>query len=168
MIPDPKLSPGCRSPSSVVCPPSSLYRLIPLAEKQGSVGGALIMFQPGTTPDGLPFEIRKVLYMTDIRAGDVRGGHAHHETEEVLVCLHGACTVDLDDGRGRKESVRLDRRDQALLLYPHLWRVVRDFAPGTELLAVAGRGYDEKDYIRDRTEFERMAPQWTSPGGSAG
>jgi hypothetical protein len=125
------------------------------------------MFQPGTTPDGLPFEIKKVLFMTDIREDHVRGGHAHFETEEILVCLHGACTVDLDDGCGRKESVRLDRRDRALLLYPHVWRVVRDFAPGTELLAVAGHAYDERDYIRDRDSFISLASEWCGRlGGS--
>lgn len=148
---------------------NALFRIIGLAEKPGSVGGALIMFQPGTRPDGLPFEIKKVLYMTDIREDHVRGGHAHFETEEILVCLRGACTVDLDDGCGRRESVLLDRRDRALLLYPHVWRVVRDFAPGTELLAVAGLAYDEKDYIRSRARFEELAPGWGgSLGGSAG
>ncbi len=147
---------------------SSIHRILPLTEKQGSVGGALLMFQPGTTPDGLPFEIKKVLYMTDIREDHVRGGHAHFETEEILVCLHGACTVDLDDGCGRRESVRLDRRDRALLLHPHVWRVVRDFAPGTDLLAVAGLAYDEKDYIRSRARFEELAPGWRGDlGGHA-
>ena len=148
---------------------SSIYRLIELAEKHGNVGGALLMFQPGTTPDGLPFEIKKVLYMTDIREDHVRGGHAHFATEEVLVCLRGACTVDLDDGCGRRESVRLDRRDRALLLHPHVWRVVRDFAPGTDLLAVAGHAYDERDYIRERARFDSLAAAWKGGlGGSAG
>ncbi len=146
----------------------SLYRLIPLVEKHGNVGGTLIMLQPGSMPDGLPFEIRKVLYMTDIAEGDVRGGHAHYETEEVLVCLRGACTVDLDDGLGRRESVRLDRRDRGLLLFPHVWRVLRDFASGTDLLAVAGSRYDEADYVRDRRRFEEAARQWAGDlGGSS-
>lgn len=147
----------------------SLHRMVNLSEKRGTVGGALIMFQPGTTSEALPFEIKKVLYMTDIRAGDVRGGHAHFETEEVLVCLHGACTVDLDDGCGRRESVRLSGRDRAILLHPRLWRVVRDFAPGTDLLAVAGHAYDERDYIRDRARFEALAADWKGElGGSSG
>lgn len=135
----------------------SLYRLIRFVEKHGNVGGTLIMFQPGAAPDGLPFEIRKVLYMTDIRPGDVRGGHAHYETEEVLVCLRGACTVDLDDGQGRRETVRLDRRDVGLYLPPRAWRVVRDFEPATELLALASMAYDEADYIRRRETFDEMA-----------
>lgn len=139
---------------------STIYRIIDLIEKHGNVGGSLIMFQPGERPDALPFMIKKVLFMTDMQPDDVRGGHAHHETEEVLVCLRGACTVDVDDGLGRRGTVRLDRRDRALLLYPHVWRVVRSFAPDTELLVVAGHEYDESDYIRDRLRFEALALKW--------
>ena len=144
-----------------------LHRFIELVEKHGNCGGSLVMFQPGAAADALPFEIRKVLFMSDIGTGDVRGNHAHFETEEILVCLRGACTVDLDDGLGRRESVRLDRRDRALLLFPHVWRVVREFAPGTELLAVAGHAYDERDYIRERARFEELARGWAGRlGGS--
>lgn len=148
--------------------PSPLFRWVPFMEKHGNCGGSLIMFQPGTSADALPFDLKKVLFMTDIAPGDVRGRHAHHETEEVLVCLQGACTVDLDDGLGRSVTARLDRRDRGLLLHPHLWRVVRDFAPGTMLLALANHAYDEKDYIRDRARFEELARRWGGdPGGSS-
>lgn len=114
------------------------------------------MFQPGDRPDALPFPIRKVLYMTDIRPDDVRGGHAHYATEEVLVCLRGACTVELDDGLGHAASVRLERRDVGLYLPPRVWRVVRDFAPGTDLLALASLEYDEGDYIRQKDAFQQL------------
>ncbi len=147
---------------------SELYKILEFPEKHGAVGGVLFMFQPGLAPDGLPFEIRKVLWIADVRPGDVRGGHAHYETEEVVICLRGACTIEIDDGLGRQASVRLDRRDRGLLLYPHVWRVVHDFAEGTELLILASRRYDESDYIRDRSRFEQEARRWVGDlGGSA-
>ena len=156
--------PGTRRPPMK----ESIHRIIDLVEKHGNVGGSLIMFQPGTRPDGLPFEIKKVLFVSDIQADDIRGKHAHFETEEVLACLRGACTVHLDDGLGRRESVRLTHRSQALLLYPHVWREVRDFLPGTELLAVAGHAFEESDYIRSRSRFEELARTWAGRlGGSA-
>ena len=145
----------------------NLYRIIQLTPKRGAVGGELYMFQPGEGPEALPFEIKKVLYIRNIRPGDRRGGHAHDLTEEVLVCLRGACTVEMDDGLGRTAQVRLDRPDHGLLLYPRIWRVVRDFEPGTELLAIAGYPYNEQDYIRDRTKFEEKARGWRGDlGGS--
>ncbi len=134
-----------------------LYRWIPLVEHRGRSGGTLIMLQPGPRTDAIPFQIRKVLYITDLQPGHVRGGHAHLGTEEVLVCLRGACTVELDNGRGQTAVVRLDRRDRGLYLPPRVWRVVHDFEPATDLLALASMEYDESDYIRSREAFETMA-----------
>jgi hypothetical protein len=167
-----------------------LYRIIKFKRNCGSCGGSLVQFQSGESEtNALPFSIGKVLVMSDIRTDDVRGMHAHYETEEILVALTGGCVVDLDDGKGRKETVSLSSAEvrsqtsgvsnltsdlrpltsvqAALLLYPHVWRVMRDFEPGTTLMVVANIRYDEADYIRDRAEFERIAKGWDGLGGSA-
>ncbi|MFA6922346.1 MAG: FdtA/QdtA family cupin domain-containing protein, partial [Gallionella sp.] len=159
--------------------------------KHGNCGGSLVQFQEGSAEtNALPFSIGKVLVMSDISADDVRGMHAHYETEEILVALTGGCTVDVDDGKGRKETISLSSAEvsdqvseisnltsdlrpltsvqAALLLYPHVWRTMRDFDPGTTLMVVANIKYDEADYIRDRAEFERIAKDWNNLGGSAG
>ena len=153
---------------------AELYRTIPFDVKHGNCGGSLIQFQQGGAEvNALPFSIGKVLVMSDIRTDDIRGMHAHYETEEVLVALTGGCIVDLDNGRGRRESVRLasqsaiSHQQSALLLYPHVWRTMRDFEPGTMLMVVANIKYDEADYIRDRAEFERVSKDWKGLGGSA-
>ncbi len=176
---------------------SSLYKIIPFNVRHGNCGGSLVQFQQGDAEENaLPFEIGKVLVMSDIREDDVRGNHAHYETEEILVALTGGCVVDIDDGCGRKASVRLSAtevRDQgseiggrrtedgqqssvvssqssdkpALLLYPHVWRTMRDFEPDTTLMVVANIKYDESDYIRDRSEFEEVSKHWKTLGGSA-
>jgi mannose-6-phosphate isomerase-like protein (cupin superfamily) len=160
MSTDQESSEGRSPPSSVLRPPSSgeLYRIIEFTARHGNCGGSLIQFQPGAGPENaLPFSIAKVLYMTDIAPDDVRGRHAHHRTQEIAVCLEGACTFELDDGLGRRESIRLDRPELAILLPPRVWRVYRNFAPGTKMLVIADTPYDEADYIRDRTAFERLA-----------
>ncbi len=162
-----------------------LYKIIPFNVRHGNCGGSLVQFQQGDAEENaLPFEIGKVLVMSDIRTDDVRGNHAHHETEEILVALTGGCTVEVDDGRGRRESVRIGSGDsaqgtrnqqpatnnheetKALLLFPHVWRTMRDFEPGTTLMVVANIRYDEADYIRDRAEFEECSKHWKTLGGS--
>lgn len=176
---------------------TELYRIIKFKRNCGNCGGSLVQFQQGEgEANALPFSIGKVLVSSDMQPGDVRGNHAHHATEEIVVALSGGCTFELDDGRGRKASVRLSAsevrdqtsevRDQtsdvishpsdlcpptsvqaALLLYPHVWRTFYDFEPGTVLLIVANIKYDEVDYIRDRAEFERLAASWPGLGGSS-
>lgn len=170
MSTDQESSEGRSPPSSVLRPQSSgeLYRIIEFTARHGNCGGSLVQFQPGNGPENaLPFSIAKVLYMTDIAPDDVRGRHAHHQTQEIAVCLEGACTFELDDGRGATARVRLDRTDQAILLPPHVWRVYRDFAPRTKMLVIADTPYDEADYIRDRAEFERLARgTWSEEHGA--
>lgn len=168
-----------------------LYRIIKFKRNCGSCGGSLVQFQAGDAEaNALPFSIGKVLVMSDIRVDDVRGMHAHYETEEILVVLTGGCTIDLDNGKGLHESVRLTSHvarstqhseirgltadirlstsvKEALLLYPHVWRIMRSFEPDTTLMVVANMKYDEVDYIRDRIEFERIAKGWDGLGGSS-
>lgn len=142
-------------------PATGLCRWLDFDRKHGNCGGSLIQFQAGAGPsNAVPFPIAKVLYMTDIGTSDRRGNHAHYRTREIVVCLEGACTIDLQDGKGRSESVRLDRPDRVVELPPHVWRVLRDFAPGTKLLALADTPYDEADYIRDYDRFLSEARRW--------
>jgi len=148
----------------------------------GNVGGSLVQFQPGEDRfNALPFSIGKVLVVSDIGVDDVRGNHAHHQTEEIMVPLSGGFTVELHDGRGRECRVKLNAGEpaevegadstpagtvDALLLHPRVWRVMRDFEPDTVMLIVADTPYDETDYIRDYDAFLEHATGWDGPGGS--
>ncbi len=87
---------------------NSLYKIIPFNVKHGNCGGSLVQFQQGDElENALPFSIGKVLVSSDMKPGDVRGNHAHYETEEIIVALSGGCTFDLEDGKGTRERVRL-------------------------------------------------------------
>lgn len=148
-------APGTKHPSE------PLYRIFEFDVKHGHCGGSLIQYQTGLEfRNAVPFSIAKVLYMADIAPTDRRGMHAHFRTREIVVCLQGGCRFDLEDGRGRRESVRIDRPDQAIYLPPRVWRALTDFAPGTRLLAIADTPYDEVDYIRDYARFLKEASQW--------
>ena len=119
--------------------------------------GELTMFQTaGPLSKKVPFPIRKVLAITGMKGKDKRGAHAHFKTKQILVALKGGCTVELDDGK-RKSHVRLSKQNEGLLLYPHVWHVMRDFKPNTTLLVIADTTYDEKEYIRDYAQFLKVA-----------
>lgn len=126
-----------------------------------------MQYQPGDDEvNALPFSIAKTLVMYNIAVDDVRGNHGHFETEEIVVALRGGCTVDMDDGKGSVESVRISNPSDALLLYPHIWRTLRHFDEDTMLLVVASLKHDESDYIRDYNTFVRLASTWENLGGS--
>lgn len=100
----------------------------------------------------LPFEIKRVYYIFDTRPDMPRGGHAHMNLEQMLVCMDGSCEILLDDGKSR-ESVILNRPDIGLYIGRSMWREMKNFSYGCKLMILASDFYDENEYIRNYNEF---------------
>lgn len=100
----------------------------------------------------IPFDIERVYYIGDVPNGVTRGAHAHKDLEQVLICVHGTCTIKLDDG---KEQCTIPLTDPytGILLHKMIWREMHDFSPDCVLLVLASKPYDESDYIRDYDTF---------------
>lgn len=100
----------------------------------------------------VPFEVKRSYYLYDVPGGESRGGHAHRELSQLIVAASGSFSVTLDDGKV-KRTFLLNRPYQGLYILPGLWRTLDDFSSGSVCLVLASHGYDEKDYIRDYSEF---------------
>lgn len=100
----------------------------------------------------IPFDIRRVYYLTDTQAGVPRGFHAHKELEQVAVCVSGKCRMILDDGR-HKEETWLDSVSKAVRIEKMVWHEMHDFSSDCVLLVLASEHYDEDDYIRTYSDF---------------
>src|SRR4051812_35466638 len=81
-----------------------------------------------------PFEIKRVFYMHDIL--EDRGGHAHRDTEQLIVPVHGQFKMDLSDGR-QTITHRFDDATKGLYLPPMVFmRNIYDFSPGAVCLVL--------------------------------
>lgn len=118
-------------------------------QTHGDERGALIALEEYKN---IPFEVKRVYFMYDTKPGVYRGMHAHKTLKQVLFCPCGECTIKLDNGE-EKVEVRLKDPTEGLIVEPNTWREMYDFAPGTVLMVLASDYYDEKDYIRDYSEF---------------
>jgi dTDP-4-dehydrorhamnose 3,5-epimerase-like enzyme len=111
--------------------------------------GALVAIEAEAT---VPFAIRRVYYLYDLKRSEPRGFHAHRDLHQAYICLSGSCTVRLDDGKESQETI-LDDPKQGLLIGPMTWREIRDCSDDCVLLVLASDPYSEEDYIRDYDEF---------------
>ena len=100
----------------------------------------------------IPFEIKRVYYIYGVANEARRGFHAHKKLEQCLICVHGNCTILLDDGTERQETTLSDP-GEGLYVGPGIWREMYDFSPGAVLLVLASDYYDESDYIREYSLF---------------
>lgn len=103
----------------------------------------------------VPFDIKRVYYLTGTIDGVSRGFHAHKELEQVAVCVSGKCLMVLDDGQ-IKEEVWLDSPLKVIKIDRMVWHEMHYFSADCVLLVMASDYYDEADYIRDYSVFSKL------------
>ncbi len=103
----------------------------------------------------IPFDIKRVFYLYDVPTGENRGAHAHKELHQFLICLSGSFDVSLDDGHSKK-IIHLNRPWKGLHITPMIWAAEMNFDPGTVCLVIASDFYEESDYIRDYSVFQKL------------
>ncbi len=102
--------------------------------------------------DILPFEFKRVYYLYDVPSGAERGGHSHKNLQQFLIAISGSFDVYLNDGFTEK-TVTLNKPNQGLLIYPGIWRELKNFSSGAVCLVIASNVFEEEDYIRDFKTF---------------
>jgi len=103
----------------------------------------------------IPFPIRRVYWIYDVPGGEVRGGHAYRELQEVLIAMSGSFDVEVWDGE-RRHSVHLNRSYVGLFLPRMMWRQLKNFSTNAVCLVLASQAYDESDYVRRHDEFVEL------------
>ncbi len=114
--------------------------------------GNLSFFENGRQ---IPFDIQRVYWIYDVPGGEVRGGHAYRELQEVIIALSGAFDVVLSDGREERRFM-LNRSYTGLYVPKMVWRQLENFSTNALALIAANAAYDEGDYIRDFDAFKSM------------
>jgi len=100
----------------------------------------------------VPFEPRRSFLVFDVPGSEIRGEHAHRACKQFITCVHGACSVLVDDGTVREEF-RLDDPTLGLFVPPMVWCSQFGHSPEAVLLVLASEHYDAADYIRDYEEW---------------
>jgi len=100
----------------------------------------------------IPFEIKRVYWLTQVPEQQVRGGHAHKTGEQVIVCTQGVVEAVLEDLKGNMMSFTLDSPSKGLYI-PPLWWGKMLFKSNAMLLGLASDEFSEEDYIRNKSDF---------------
>jgi hypothetical protein len=100
----------------------------------------------------IPFEVKRVYYLTHLQPQFKRGFHAHKKLKQLLICPQGSCQVTVDDGEVKKHF-NLSQPHTGLLVESCVWREMHSFSYDCVLLVLADEYFDESDYIRDYSDF---------------
>ncbi len=103
----------------------------------------------------LPFKIKRVYWIYDVPGGEIRGGHAFKETQELIIALSGSFDVVLNDGE-QEYKYALNRSYHGVLVPKMMWRTLQNFSTNSLAVIISSTDYDANDYLRDFNEFKKM------------
>ncbi len=122
----------------------------------------LINLQVITTPEKgihvaetgkeIPFDIKRVYWITASSPALQVGNHAHRQLSQVFVALNGIISVSLTATSGIEETFLLKSPTEGLYVPPMFWKRL-DFSSDAILLCLTSHLYDEDDYIKNFHDF---------------
>lgn len=104
--------------------------------------------------DSLPMTPKRIFSVYKVPEGFIRGNHAHHTCEQILICMKGELTVKLDDGFKTREVILVSPKK--ILYIPALIWCEIHFSVDSSLLVIANKKYHALDYIHDYDAFKRL------------
>ena len=98
----------------------------------------------------IPFEIKRIFYMHHIITD--RGGHAHTDTDQVVIAAAGRFKMDLSDGTNT-QTYALNDPTRGVYTPRRLFIELYDFSPGAICLVLASTYYDMSKSIRSWQDY---------------
>ncbi|MFK7954766.1 MAG: FdtA/QdtA family cupin domain-containing protein [Lysobacterales bacterium] len=99
----------------------------------------------------LPFMPVRMFTVSNVPTGTTRGGHAHRDGYQLLICAGGR--VDITFRRGDQHKTTICTPDSGgVLIPPGLWAQQHFIAPNSLLLVLCSHPYNEDSYIYQVSE----------------
>ena len=98
----------------------------------------------------IPFSIERIFYMNKVI--EDRGGHAHMDTDQVIIAIHGRIKVTLSDGK-EKQVFEFNDPEKGLFVPKMIFTELFEFSPDAVCLVLANTHYDIKKSIRTWQEY---------------
>lgn len=108
-------------------------------------------------PSQIPFVIERTFWTYDVPGGEIRGGHAYFEQEEIVIALSGSFDVITTNEDGTIEKFSLNRSYYGLYLPAKTWRHIENFSTNALALHVSSKAFAPEDYIRDFENFKEIS-----------
>ena len=101
----------------------------------------------------VPFEFKRMYYISKVPEGTRRGFHAHKRLKQLLFCPYGRIQLVLENEYGREEIELSDPSIGVVIEIP-TWREMLWLQKESVLCVAASEFYEVDDYIRNYQEFK--------------
>ena len=119
----------------------------------------------GTTMEGyisvaekdiLPFSVYRIYWTYFTPESVKRGGHAHHDLEQILVAVAGKIIVTTQMPGQKEEVFILEAANKGIFVPNYCWHIM-EYSHNAVQMCIANMVYEESDYIRDYNQFKKLS-----------
>ena len=101
----------------------------------------------------IPIEIKRIFYMHHVT--DDRGGHAHYETDQLIIGVSGSFEIELYDGFEKKKYI-LNDPTKGLYVPRMIFLNLMNFTKDAVCMVLANTHYKENEYIRNIDDYIKI------------
>ncbi len=114
--------------------------------------------------DAIPFEVKRLYYVTGMDEKQATGQHCHKIEQEVFIQVAGKCVAIIDRGKG-KEKISLQGPNDAIYCPAYVWHGFEEASRDCVILALSSTNYspDRSDYIEDYAAYLQLRDEKLHP-----
>jgi dTDP-4-dehydrorhamnose 3,5-epimerase-like enzyme len=99
---------------------------------------------------------KRVFFTADLKKGEVRGSHAHQRQTQLLFVIQGEFKITFENS-SEKDEILLNNHSDGIEIPNMTWSTQTPTKDHSVLMVFASDVYEERDYIRDYQEFQRLS-----------
>ncbi len=97
----------------------------------------------------LPFEVKRVFFLSNVPPNKTRGAHGHFSCEQYLFCLSGSCKILFSTTTNQGE-LTLSTSVGGLLVPPRVYLELFDFTADCVIGIFASEKFESSDYFYEK------------------
>lgn len=110
--------------------------------------------------DVVPFDVKRIYFITDFETGRETGQHCHKIEEEVFIQVKGTSVAIIDRGTGREEMEL--GQGEAIYVPNFVWHGFSKPSSDCVIAALSSTNYGaaREDYVEDYDDFKKISPYY--------
>ena len=109
--------------------------------------------------EDIVFPVKRVFWISDVPKLGMRGGHAHRTCKQLLTVIQGEVEYTITHREQFPPYKISALEERSLYIPPMYWLDLRFLRPKTIVMVLCDQDYNEKDYIRNRVEYDNIIQQ---------
>ncbi|MCQ2128752.1 MAG: FdtA/QdtA family cupin domain-containing protein [Bacteroidaceae bacterium] len=102
----------------------------------------------------IPFPIKRLFWIYDIKEGMSRGGHAHIKCKQAIIAVKGTFDIYITDLQ-EETTIRMDKPNQIIIINEGIWCELKNFSADAVVLVATSEHFDREDYLQPMSEYSQ-------------